>query len=104
LSLWDYFRVVRPESQGGQIPELTALIQWTSGEPGSTLELQQEAWEHLQHAREHLGVLTTSRGPPATSLGIPSITVSQSRKNTIFYANATGAPGNYSYFILFTDF
>ena len=35
-SLWVCLRVVRPESQGGQIPEYTRLMQWPSGSPGST--------------------------------------------------------------------
>jgi len=34
-SLWVCLGVVRLESQGGPIPELTGLMQWPSGEPGS---------------------------------------------------------------------
>ena len=32
---WECLRVVRPESQGGQIAEYTGLMEWPSGAPGS---------------------------------------------------------------------
>jgi hypothetical protein len=54
-SLWECLRVVGPESQGGQIPELTGPSQWRSGAPASTRECRQQAggwwrqpWEHLE--------------------------------------------------------
>ena len=49
-----------------------------------------------------LGAPTTSLGVPVTSLGSRRITVEQSGKN-IFFGNATGAPGNHSYYLLFND-
>jgi len=47
-SLWEYLRVVRPESQGGRIPEFTGLMKWPSGAPGST-------WEHVESLYSSLG-------------------------------------------------
>jgi len=47
-SLWECLRVVGPEFQGGQIPELTGPMQWPSGAPGSTSERRRQAWEHLE--------------------------------------------------------
>jgi len=67
-------------------------------------------WEHRQHAWEHLGVLgrnlvapATNLGAPAISLGVPRITVEQSGQNNIFFGNAAGVPGNYSYYSSFND-
>jgi hypothetical protein len=40
-------------------------------------------------------------GAPATWLGAPRITVEQSGRNNIFFGNAAGVPGNYSYCIQF---
>jgi hypothetical protein len=34
-SLWECLHFIGPNSQGGQIPELTGLMQWPSGAPGS---------------------------------------------------------------------
>jgi hypothetical protein len=47
-SLWECLRVVGPESQSGQIPELPGPMQWPSGAPGSTWQLRRLAWEHLE--------------------------------------------------------
>jgi hypothetical protein len=51
-----------------------------------------------------LGALMTSLGAPATRLGAPQITVEQCGKNNVFFGNAAGAPGNYSYSLSFNDF
>jgi len=40
----------------------------------------------------------------ATSLGGPQIAEEQSGRNDIFFGSATGAPGNYSYYLLLDDF
>jgi len=53
-SLWECLRVVGPESQGGQIPELTGPTQWPSGAPGSTWERRRQDWERRRQAWEHL--------------------------------------------------
>jgi hypothetical protein len=110
-SLWECLRVVGPESQGGQIPELTGPTQWPSGAPGSTWEHRRQDWECRRQAWEHLGARTTSLGAPATSLGAPAtslgaprITVEQSGRNNIFFGNTAGAPGNHSYYLSFNDF
>jgi len=58
--------------------------------PGSTWECQREAREHRQQAWEHLGA--------------PQITVKQSGKNDIIFANGAGATGNHSYYLSFNDF
>jgi hypothetical protein len=34
-SSWEYLGVVGPESQGGEIPELTGPMRWLYGSPGS---------------------------------------------------------------------
>jgi hypothetical protein len=52
----------------------------------------------------NLEVPTTGLGAPAISLGAPQITVHQSGKNHIFFGNAAGALGDYSYSISFNDF
>ena len=43
-------------------------------------------------------------GVPTTSLGAHWITVELSGKNIIFFGNASGVPGNHSYYLLFNDF
>jgi len=53
-SLWECLRVIGPEFQGSQIPELTGPMQWRSGSPGSTWESQRQNWEHQRQALEHL--------------------------------------------------
>ena len=50
-----------------------------------------------------LGAPVTCLGAQATSLGAPRITVEQSGNNTIFYGNASGVPGNHSYYLSFND-
>ena len=74
--------------------------------------------EDFRRTREHLGVPMTSLGAPATRLGVPRtslgapttrlgaprITVEQSGKNNIFFGNAAGASGYYSYYLFFNDF
>jgi hypothetical protein len=89
--------VVGPESQGGQIPELTGQMQWPSGVPealttnlrgqrrssdnqGSSWERRRQAWEATR------------------------IAVEQSGKNDIFFGNAVGAPENRSYYSSLNDF
>ena len=61
-------------------------------------------WEHLGAPETRLGAPTTSLGAPAASLGSPRITVEQSGRNNIFFGNAAGASGNYSYNLSFNDF
>ena len=82
-------RVVRPESEGGQIPECTGPMRWPSGAPGSmwvgrrqAWECRRKAWEHLPVPATSLGVPTTWLGALATSLRAPRITVEQSGKTT----------------------
>jgi hypothetical protein len=41
---------------------------------------------------------------PATNLGAPQITVEQFGKNNIFFGNAAGVAGNYSYYLSFNNF
>jgi len=60
-SLWEWVRVVGPESQAGQIPEITRPMQWPSGAPENTsehrrqdLECRRQAWERWRHAWKHL--------------------------------------------------
>jgi hypothetical protein len=36
--LWKYLGVIRPESQGSQIPEFTGHMHWPLGTSGSTSE------------------------------------------------------------------
>jgi len=48
---WEHLRVVGPESQDGQIPELTGWMQWSSGEPGSGWEYRRQPWEHQPQRR-----------------------------------------------------
>ena len=50
-----------------------------------------------------LGAQMTSLGAPVTTLGAPQITVEQPGKN-IFFGNAAGAAGNYSYYSSFNNF
>lgn len=38
-SFWECFRVVGKESRGGQIPELTELMEWPSGALKSAAEM-----------------------------------------------------------------
>jgi hypothetical protein len=102
-SLWECLRVVGPESQGGQIPELTEPTQWPSGAAGSTWECRRHDWECRRQAWEYLGARTTSLGAPATSLGAPRITLEQSGRNNNFFGNTAGAPGNHSYYLSFND-
>jgi hypothetical protein len=45
-----------------------------------------------------------SLGVPATNLGAPQITVEQFGKNNIFFGNAAGVAGNYSYYLSFNNF
>ena len=64
-------------------------------------------WERWQKIWVDIGGLVTTRehlGAPVTSLGAPQITVEQSGKNNIFFGNATGVPGNQSYYLSFNDF
>jgi len=42
----------------------------------------------------------TSLRAPATSLGVPRITVEQPGKNNIFFENAAGTPENHSYYFI----
>jgi len=62
----------------------------------------QSAGENFQCTWEWLGAPARSLEVPVTSLGAPRITVDQSWNN-IFFGNAAGAPGNHSYYLLFTD-
>jgi len=108
-SPWACLRVVEPESQSGQSPEFTGLMQWPAGAPGNTWEHWRPFWEHRPHAWKHLGALakslrasTTSLGVPTTSLGAHWITIEQSVKN-IFLGNTAVAPGNHSYYLSFND-
>jgi len=81
--------VVGPESQDGQISELTGPMQWPSGAPESAGDKSartqdwRQSWEHLE--------------TQATSLGACRIAVAQTRNKDIFFGNAAGAPGNHSY-------
>jgi hypothetical protein len=68
-SLWEYLRVVGPESQGGQIPEYTGLSHWPSGAPVSTSERWQKIRQRHPQAWEHLGERAASLRAPSTSLG-----------------------------------
>ena len=67
------------------------MIVTSVGTPRSAGENSWRTWEHL-------GVLATSLGAPATTLAASRITVEQSGKN-IFFGNGAGAPGNHSYYI-----
>jgi len=100
-SLWECLRVVRPESQGGQIQEFTGPMQWPSGAPGRTWKRWPWLWKSRLQAWEHLGVPATSLGAPMTSLWARRITVEQSGKNVIFFGNAAGAPGYQSFYLSF---
>ena len=73
-SLWECLRVVEPESQGGQIPEMTGPTHWP-----------------IRCTREHLRVLETRLEAPVASLKAPRITVGRSGRNNNFFGNATGA-------------
>ena len=53
-SFWECLRIVRPESQRGQMAELTGPTQWPSGAPRSTWEHGRQAWECWRQAWEHL--------------------------------------------------
>jgi len=73
-------------------------------------ECQRQAWECQRQVPEYLGAPATELGAPATNLGalatsrgVSRITVEQSGKNNIFFGNATGAPGNHSYYLSFND-
>jgi len=75
-SVWECLRVVGPESQGGQIPELTAPMLWPSGARESTwergqrdVERRRQAWERWQQACEHLESLSSSLAETACSVG-----------------------------------
>jgi len=57
---------------------------------GCTWKRRGQSWEHL--------------GAPATSLGVPRITLEQAGKIIIFTGNAAGAPGNHSYYLLCINF
>jgi len=96
-SLWECLTVVRPESQGGQIPGFTGPRQWPAGAPGRT-------WERWRQACDHMGAPTTTLGMPATTLGALPLTVLQSARNNLFFGNTVGAPGNHSYYLSFNDF
>jgi len=64
----------------------------------------QSNWEPWRQASEHLGVLAINLEAPATYLGARQITVEQSGKNTIFFGNTAGVPGNHTYYFSFNDF
>jgi hypothetical protein len=53
-------------------------------------------WVNFRRVSD-LGVL-------ATSLGVTRITVEQAGKNKFFFGNASGAPGNHSYYLSYNDF
>jgi hypothetical protein len=44
-SVWECLRVVGPESQCGQIPELTGPMQWPADTPGSTRDKPGVMWK-----------------------------------------------------------
>jgi hypothetical protein len=51
-----------------------------------------------------MGVPETRLEAPATSLGTSRITVELAGRNNIFFGNAAGSPGNYSYNLWFNTF
>jgi hypothetical protein len=66
-SLWECLGVVGPESQSGQIPELTEPIQWPSGAPGI-------AWERRRQIYEDISGLVTTRRAPGSAGNNPGST------------------------------
>jgi len=120
-------------NQNPRVVKSRQLLDWCSGlpvypgaprcanyKPGSTWEHLQQAWEHLKASATSLGALTTSLGaarsagnmPGSTnhkpgSTDEPGSTSNQCRpagRIIIFFANAAGAPGNHSYYLLFNIF
>jgi len=68
-SLRECLGVVGPESQGGQIPELTGPMQWPLGAPGKI----------CRHLCKDIGGLVTTRGAPGNACDRPGSTSNHCR-------------------------
>jgi len=105
---WEHWHKIKVHIGGLLI--LRGVFRSADDKPGSTwkcwltaLWCQQHVWKYRwqawvcrQEAWEHPGA-------PATSLKALWITVEQSGKHNIFFGNATGVPGNHSYYLLFNN-
>ena len=79
------------------------------GTPRSAGENFRSTWEHLgvpatSLDASSLGAPTTSLRAPVQSLGEPRITVEQSGKIDIVFANAACTSGNHCNYLSFNDF
>jgi len=103
-SHWEYFGVVRPESQGGQIPQLTGPMQWPSGASAIAGDKWARPYELCCQPGEHLGIQATDLGLLENTGDNPGSTSNCYRvvwENHHLLGNTAVAPRNDSYHVLF---